>query len=125
MNEEPEINITPLIDVVFVILIMFIVVAPLLDIDRIDLAVRGEGSLPVRDKSVLQIFVKKDNRVFVNDEEVSLPFLAEKLKMELLKHPEVTPQLFHDKEAYFGTYQEVKNSLEFAGFSQLDVVLAP
>lgn len=36
--EEPTVNLTPLIDVVFVILIMFIVIAPLLDLDRIELA---------------------------------------------------------------------------------------
>ena len=37
-HEEPSINMTPLIDVVFVVLVMFIIIAPILNIDRIDLA---------------------------------------------------------------------------------------
>ena len=43
--EEPQINLTPLIDVVFVILIMFILIAPILELDRIDLADAGGSQL--------------------------------------------------------------------------------
>lgn len=44
--EEPAVNLTPLIDVVFVILIGFIIIAPLLEIDRIDLAEASTVKLP-------------------------------------------------------------------------------
>ena len=37
-HEEPEVNLTPLIDIVFVILIVFIVIAPLLQIEQVQLA---------------------------------------------------------------------------------------
>lgn len=39
--EEPLINLTPLIDVVFVVLITFMLIAPVLDIDSVDLATSG------------------------------------------------------------------------------------
>jgi len=51
--EEAWINLMPLIDVVFVVLIMFIVIAPMLDIDQIDLA---EGTTRVKEADL-----KKDS----------------------------------------------------------------
>jgi biopolymer transport protein ExbD len=36
-----------------------------------------------------------------------------------------SPQLFQDKRAAFGTYQQVKNAAEMAGFSELEVILKP
>jgi biopolymer transport protein ExbD len=40
-------------------------------------------------------------------------------------YPTRTPQVIHDKNASFGTYQTVKNSLEKCGFDQMDVILKP
>ncbi len=40
-------------------------------------------------------------------------------------NPESRPQIFHDKNAKFGTYQTVKNALEAAGFSEMDLILKP
>ncbi|MBM3184115.1 MAG: hypothetical protein FJZ64_02270, partial [Chlamydiae bacterium] len=40
-NEEPLVNLTPLIDVVFVVLISFMLIAPILDIDSLTLAPSG------------------------------------------------------------------------------------
>jgi len=33
--------------------------------------------------------------------------------------------LIHDKQAYFGTYQEIKNAVEDAGFEGMDLLLSP
>jgi biopolymer transport protein ExbD len=41
------------------------------------------------------------------------------------KTPGRTPQVFHDKNAVFGTYQTVKNAVEMSGFEQMDVILKP
>ena len=125
--QEPMINITPLIDVVFVILIAFIVVAPLLELDRVALAGGGPSRSPVhfQDTSPIQIRVYKDNTLSLNDEKISLRDLPSKLLAQKRAHPKARPQLFHDKEAYFGTYQSVKNCLESVGFQEVDLVLAP
>ena len=126
---EPTINITPLIDVVFVMLIAFIVIAPLLELDRIELA-QGENvpsHMPVRfeDAGPIQVHVHSDNRISFNEQTVTAKELFSLLQEAKRKHPQVRPQLFHDKKAYFGTYQQVKNAFENAGFSELDIVLLP
>ncbi len=127
--DEPNINITPLIDVVFVVLIAFIMIAPLLELDQIRLAAGGKAlsHIPVRTdpQSQIQIHVQADDSVKLNNEIISLSDLVKGLRSLKNEHPDARAQLFHDKDARFGTYQSVKNSLENAGFEEMDVVLNP
>lgn len=126
--EEPTVNLTPLIDVVFVMLIMFIVVAPLLELDRIELAsasAKTEGVISVSDPSQVSIYVRKDNTIWLGEERVAVDQLLYRLQQSKLQYPEARPQLFHDKEAFFGTYQAVKNAVEMAGYKELDIILKP
>lgn len=125
--EEPTVNLTPLIDVVFVILIGFIIIAPMLELDRIELAEAPKNSLPssVQETSPISIHVKADHTIWYKNNRMELAVLKEKLKEDKIRYPKATPQLFHDKRAYFGTYQEIKNALEAAGFDQVDIILKP
>lgn len=126
---EPVLNLTSLIDVVFVVLIMFIVIAPLLDVDSVVLAegsshLEGSGR-PLLQAAPISIVVDAENHISFNKKALSLPQLQVVLQHIHQKHPEVRPQLFHDKKAFFGTYQSVKNAVEMAGFKELDVILMP
>lgn len=127
--EEPSVNLTPLIDVVFVILIAFIVIAPLLELDRVELA---DAAIDVQDKSIsvqevspIAIHVKQDNSIALNGLPIAAGQLVDALKELKMQFPHAKPQLFHDKKAHFGTYQTVKNAAESAGFQQMDVILKP
>lgn len=125
-EEESLLNLTPLIDVVFVVLIIFILIAPMLEIDKIQLApsvTKKEATTP--ESSPITIQVKEDNSIWIQKKKVSLEDLLTVLIQEKQKHPHKTPQLFHDKKAQFGTYQAIKNTVEIAGFQELDVILQP
>ncbi len=127
-TEEPVVNLTPLIDVVFVILIMFILVAPLLELDRVELADAGteqSGSIEAREASPLSIHVHKDNVITFNGKKVELGKLPLLLAEAKKKYPTARLQLFHDKRAFFGTYQAIKNTAEQVGFSEMDIILKP
>ena len=123
--DENLINLTPLIDVVFVVLISFILIAPLLEVDHINLA---EGSTK-SDKNIEQtsivLKVKEDNSILINNRLVTLLELKDLLKEKKRSNPNQIPQLYHDKKATFGSYQSIKNLVELAGFEKLDVVLQP
>ena len=127
--EEPVINLTPLIDIVFSILIMFILVAPLLELDQVNLA--ESPSMPsahvvsVQERGPLSIHVHRDNTIWLNQEKVTAAELLKRLRIAKERNPQARPQLFHDKQAHFGTYQSVKNAVEDAGFEQMDVILKP
>jgi biopolymer transport protein ExbD len=126
---EAEINLTPLIDVCFVILIMFIVVAPLLEMERVELAsgppLDQQSTVAAQERNCVMIHVDGDDTVSVNKQRVPLAQLKEALVFSKQKNPSATPQLFHDRNAKFGTYQAVKNAVEGAGFTAMDVILKP
>lgn len=128
-EEEPAVNLTPLIDVVFVILIMFILVAPLLEMEQVELAdapsVQVEGMAEVQQSSPISIHVHQNNTISFNNQKVKVEQLPSLLKQAKQRYPNAKPQLFHDRRGHFGIYQSVKNAAEEAGFHQMDVVLKP
>ena len=128
-GDEGMVNLTPLIDVVFVVLIMFIIVAPMLELDRISLATAAphptKEMAMVQENSAFNIHVRADNTIYVNKTKVNLAQLQILLKEVKRRQPHQVPQLFHDKKAYFETYQSIKNAVESAGFEEMDVILQP
>lgn len=127
-NDEPLINLTPLIDVVFVVLIAFMVIAPLLDIDKVQLAPGPDASHKkesLQETSPLTIAVRQDNTIWIGQRQIALSDLEAWLKLEKNRYPGISPRLLQDSRAQFGTYQAVKNRIEACGFEELDVVLQP
>ena len=128
-GEEIHINLTPLIDVVFVVLITFILIAPMLELDRVQLATginkENRESNFVQEGCPVTLHVREDNTILFNNRLVAQKELLEILQAAHKNHPKVTPQVFHDKKANFGTYQMIKNTVELAGFEQMDVILQP
>jgi biopolymer transport protein ExbD len=120
------INLTPLIDVVFIVLIAFMLIAPLLEIDEVDLATTAAVSQKsIQNKTSISLYVKKDNTLWLNNRLIEEKDLITVLKQQRNKTHQNILKLFHDKNACFGTYQIVKNSAEAAGFERIDVILKP
>jgi biopolymer transport protein ExbD len=128
-QEESLINLTPLIDVVFVVLIMFIIVAPLLELDRVELAdhhIQGNKKMATsQEVDSLVIHVHRDNTIIFNSKKVDVHELTGLLRKAHERTPQHIPRIFHDRKAYFETYQSVKDAVETAGFHEMDVVLKP
>lgn len=127
--DEPTINLTSLIDIVFVILIMFILVAPMLELDRVELAdapkKKSQDSIDIKEQSAITLHVRQDNSVLLNNRMIPLEDLPMALLRVKQECPSAKPQVFHDKRATFGTYQAVKNAMEAAGFEEMDIILRP
>lgn len=123
--EEPLINLTPLIDVVFVVLIAFMLIAPVLDLDLVQLAPGGKGNKMESTNSILAITLKADNTIWYRQKKVNITELEQLLKIAKKQNPSQIPQLIPDKQAQFGAYQSIKNVLESCGFDQMDIVLQP
>jgi biopolymer transport protein ExbD len=129
-NDESLLNLTPLIDIVFILLITFILIAPILKFDRVELAPastqeKKESSMPTQSRNSITIRVFDDNTVTINNRNITEKDLLATLLSLKKNHPTETPLLFHDKNATFGTYQMVKNAVESAGFEEMDVFLKP
>ena len=128
-DEGPSVNLTPLIDVVFVILIMFILIAPVLEIGKVKLAEAGADAQDValleKETSPIILHVENNDLLFINKVRIKNQDLPKILKEAFLRYPKAKPLVFHDKRASFGMYQTIKNSLEAAGFAEMDLVLSP
>jgi biopolymer transport protein ExbD len=128
-EEESLVNLTPLIDVVFVVLIMFILVAPMLELDRVELTQHLSGkqkeSAPVQEQSSIVLHVLRDNSILLNGQKIFAKDLIPLLQEQHRKNPNKNPQLFHDRQAFFETYQAIKDAAEIAGFDELDVIVKP
>src|SRR3990167_3441557 len=87
-EEGDLVNLTPLLDVLFLILVFFILIAPLLDFDRIDLAASSENKQelsPLNDNASIKIYVQKDNSIYLGTHPLSLTDLSIALE-ETYKH---------------------------------------
>ena len=119
-----EINVTPMVDVMLVLLIIFMVSAPLLTVGvPLDLPQTQAKSLE-QDKTPLQLSVDIKGKIFINDTEVSMSELVPKLKAITDARGGLDERIFMraDKKAGYGTVARVMGQLSGAGFKRLALV---
>ena len=119
-----EINVTPMVDVMLVLLIIFMVSAPLLTVGvPLDLPQTQAKSLE-QDKTPLQLSVDTSGKVFINDTEVSMTELVPKLKAITDARGGMDERIYMraDKKADYGTVAKVMGQLSGAGFKRLALV---
>jgi len=118
------INVTPMVGVMLVLLIIFMVSAPLLTVGvPLDLPQTQANSLE-QDKQPLQLSVDVRGRVFINDTEVAVNDLVPKLKAITDTRGGADERIFMraDKKADYGTVARVMGLLSGAGFKRLALV---
>lgn len=117
-----EINVTPFIDVMLVLLIIFMVAAPLATVDiPVDLPTAAAHQTPRPSKPVM-LTVKQDLSLALGNESVSSAFLQEKL--ELATGSDKTQRIFlrADKTVPYGDLMDVMNSLRNAGYLKVALI---
>src|SRR6201986_3505514 len=120
-----EINVTPMVDVMLVLLIIFMVSAPLLTVGvPLDLPQTQAKSLEQQDKTPIQLSVDVKGKVFINDTEVGIAELVPKLKAITDARGGLDERIFMraDKKADYGTVAKVMGLLSGAGFKRLALV---
>ena len=123
-HDDGLINLTPLIDVVFVILISFILLAPMLEMEKVTLAEGLPGKQSLNSNGIA-IILTENNSILLNRKKVSLSELPSELRQLKQRYPREPLRFFPDRRAQFGSYQEIKNIAEYSGFEEMDVVLTP
>jgi biopolymer transport protein TolR len=119
-----EINVTPMVDVMLVLLIIFMVSAPLLTVGvPLDLPQTQAKSLD-QDQKPLQLSVDMNGKVFINDTEIPIGDLVTKLKAITDARAGLDERIYlrADKKADYGTVARVMGQLSGAGFKKLALV---
>lgn len=121
-GELSEINVTPLVDVMLVLLVVFIVTAPLLtQVVRVKLP-KTEQTEPAPDQHVAILSVNADGRAMLDDRLVPLESLEQELKALQDKDPEISLQLQADRGAVFDAVAKVMASAQRSGIGKLSFV---
>ncbi len=119
-----EINVTPMVDVMLVLLIIFMVSAPLLTVGvPLDLPQTQAKSLD-QDKNPLTLSVNLKGQVFLNDNEIALNDLVPKFKAITDARGGLDERIFvrGDKKVDYGTVMKVMGRLSQAGFRRVALV---
>jgi biopolymer transport protein TolR len=120
-----EINVTPMVDVMLVLLIIFMVSAPLLTVGvPIDLPQTQASSLDAADKEPLAISVNEKGQVFLQNSEIQLDDLVPKLTAVSAARGGKDERIYvrGDKTVDYGTVMKVMGRLNAAGFRKVALV---
>jgi biopolymer transport protein TolR len=120
-----EINVTPMVDVMLVLLIIFMVSAPLLTVGvPIDLPQTQASSLDQADREPLAVSVNTNGKVFLQNTEIALEALVPKLQAISQARGGNDERIYvrGDRTVDYGTVMKVMGRLSAAGFRKVALV---
>jgi biopolymer transport protein TolR len=124
-NFMSDINVTPFVDVMLVLLIIFMVTAPMMT-QGVDVALPEATAEPLpAEKENLMISIDNKAAIFINDVPVTVDDLNEKLKRIMSNRSDREVYLKADKDIPYGTVVRVMSEIKLAGVEKLGMVTVP
>jgi biopolymer transport protein TolR len=120
-----QINVTPLVDVMLVLLVIFMVTAPIIQQGvQVNLPQARSGGIPGTEEHLV-VTVAKNGRVYLNDNAMSLPELGEKLRA--IRKIQANKQVYlrADQEVRYGVVMQTIAEIKQAGIEKLGMVTRP
>jgi biopolymer transport protein ExbD len=118
-----EINVTPLVDVMLVLVIILLVTAPLLTQSvKVNLPKTVRATVDVKDQP-LQLGIDQDGAITLNKKPIAnTAALEAALKTERARDPEITVHLYADQAVNYGKVAEVMAAVQHAGIAKMGFV---
>ena len=126
-SKEPmsEINVTPFVDVMLVLLIIFMVTAPLLTVGvQVDLPESAADSLP-DDQEPLTLSINSKGEVFIQEHQVGFEKIIPKILAISNNRTDTRIYVWGDRTINYGRVLEVMGRLSGAGFSKVALISEP
>ena len=119
-----EINIIPLVDVVLVLLVIFMVTAPML-YRGMDITLPTSSSNTIKPEERIVLTIERDQKIYVDKDMVPLGLLEAKLRSVKQRNAEVSVYLRADRDVAYGTVVQVMDGVKRAGIEKLGMVTDP
>ena len=121
-----DINITPMVDVMLVLLVIFIVTAPLLTTGvNVKLPQTTKTKSLPQDNKALTLYVEKNGNLTLNEAEITLDALGARLKSVREANPDVRIYVKGDSDVPYGSMMQIMAEVTAAGVTQVAFVTDP
>ena len=117
-----EINVTPFVDVMLVLLVIFMVTAPLMQ-QGVDVNLPKAKGKELPPDERISLIIKKDRSIYLNDTPLSITEMRKKLEAVSKRNPNVF--LKADKDVPYGLVVEVMGEIKEAGIEKLGMITEP
>jgi biopolymer transport protein ExbD/biopolymer transport protein TolR len=120
-----DINMTPLIDVMLVLLVIFMITAPLMSSSlKLDLP-KSDAAQPSDTPQFVAVAIDAAGRLYVGEEAVDAATLAARIAEVARKNPQAEVQLRADRTVPYGVVAELIGSVQKAGLTRIGFVAEP
>jgi len=119
-----EINITPFVDVVLVLLVMFMVTAPILQ-SGIEVEVPKTKTVKEISEERLVITIDKDQRVFLGNDPININDIADRLHEKIRDPQGQSVFIRSDENVPFGAFATVMDAVKQTGITNVSIVTQP
>jgi len=119
-----EINVTPFVDVVLVLLVIFLITAPML-LGGIDVRVPKTATRNIQPEERLVLSITRDRGLFLDNQPISLDRLAKVLSGMVKRNPKAAVFLKADESVAYGTVMKVMDVIKKAGVDRVGMVTEP
>ncbi|MDE3018217.1 MAG: biopolymer transporter ExbD [Nitrospirota bacterium] len=119
-----EINVIPLVDVVLVLLIIFMVTAPML-YRGMDIKLPTSASNTIKPEERMVLTIERDQTLYLDKDRVSPAQLESRLRAAKQRNNEVSVFLRADRDVPYGTVVQVMDGVKQAGIDKLGMVTDP
>ncbi|MEW6542320.1 MAG: biopolymer transporter ExbD [Nitrospirota bacterium] len=119
-----EINVIPLVDVVLVLLVIFMVTAPML-YRGMDVKLPTSASNTIKPEERMVLTVERDQKIYLDKDAVPLGQLQGRLRAAKLRNEDVSVYLRADRDVPYGTVVQVMDEVKRAGIEKLGMVTEP
>ncbi len=115
-----EINVIPLVDIILVVLIIFMVAAPLVMKPKVDINLPKSTSAQTdKDKAPMRVVLGKNGELFVNNKAVSIDGLIDESKKQVIVNPETSALLVADKDVTIQMVTDLVDAIKTGGLKKV------
>lgn len=119
-----EINVIPLVDVVLVLLVIFMITAPML-YRGIDIKLPSSASNTIKPEVRMVLTIEKDQKLYLDKDQISVAQLEVRLRSAKEQNADVSVFLRADRDVPYGTVVQVMDGVKKAGIEKMGMVTEP
>ncbi len=124
-KDEPEINITPMLDIVFIMLIFFIVTTSFIRETGVEVNKPTALTAEPRPQGNVLIAIRDDDEIWMNKKQVEIHEVRPEVERAKAENPESAVVLIADRSSRTGMLVEVMDQVQAAGISRISVSAEP